>query len=337
MADDDRIGCSVTVDTPEVDEVAKDPYMPLYVNDWLSSPRVACMSLEQQGAFVRLLCYCWASGTASIPNDDKVLARLSGLGEGWLANGSQLVRDCFVNHPDGSGNLTNSKLFELWKERVEWREKSVAAGVKSGKARRKASKDKGKGNEPPLPNGSNQTRTKREPKGNSSSSSSSSTTSPNGEVVNTSASPSEAVQKRPRDLLFDSIAEATGLDPATSGGLIAKVRKALAGAEPPYAPEDVRSFARDFWRHCPYAARDGRERPTPNEIEKNIGLVRAPPAPRQHAPQNGPLSKGEIQDNYAARMLQGINERDEANEINFSGLPAARDHRPAIRGRTAPQ
>lgn len=60
-------------------------------------------------------------------------------------------------------------------------------------------------------------------------------------------------------------------------------------------------------------------------------------APLPQPKPNGFKSKGEAQDEYAARMLKGIIERGEQSEINFSGLPAARDHRPAIGGTTAPE
>lgn len=88
---------------------------------------------------------------------------------------------------------------------------------------------------------------------------------------------------RARDPLFDAVAEVTGRDNA---GQIAKACQALRAAEPPYTPEEVREFARRFWELCPWAQRDGRERPTPTEIPNHIGQLRAgaallkkPPAP----------------------------------------------------------
>lgn len=144
--------------------MGKDPAMPFYVNDWLSSSRVARMTLEQQGAYMRLLCHCWASQDASLPSDDDSLKALSGLGEGWLLNGSRLVRDCFEPHPTKPDHLTQERVFELWQERQKWRDKSAEGGRKSGEVR-KLKQSKG---------GSDLVRTKREPKGNSSSTSSSS-------------------------------------------------------------------------------------------------------------------------------------------------------------------
>lgn len=157
--------------------MAKDPSMPFYVNEWLSSAAVICMSLAEQGAYVRLLCYCWSSQEAAIPDDDTRLAAMSGMGEGWFNGGSHLVRKCFEPHPNQKGMLTNKRLFEIWNERVEWKEKSAAAGRASGDKRRKSSSEKKNGNEPTFANGSYLVRTKLQPNCNSSSSSLSSSPS----------------------------------------------------------------------------------------------------------------------------------------------------------------
>lgn len=148
--------------------MGKDPSFPFYANDWLSSPTVLTMSLDQQGAYLRLLCFCWASGDCSLPDDDETLAKLSGMGEGWLKGGSELVRKCFEPIADQPGKITNRKLLDLWLERQEWREKSRLGGVKSGETRRL---QRAKGGSTTVP-------TKRQPKGNSSSSSSSSFSKP---------------------------------------------------------------------------------------------------------------------------------------------------------------
>ncbi|MDB5312076.1 MAG: hypothetical protein JWO38_6278 [Gemmataceae bacterium] len=86
---------------------------------------------------------------------------------------------------------------------------------------------------------------------------------------------------RPRNPLFDSVAEVTGLDPSTARSHLGKVAAALAEADPPYTPDEVREFARRYLELCSYA-RGERTRPTPGEIEKYVGLVRtnkAAPAP----------------------------------------------------------
>ena len=87
--------------------------------------------------------------------------------------------------------------------------------------------------------------------------------------------------------LFDALADVTGLDPATAGGVIGVAAKKLAEADPPYTPDEVREFARRINDFCPWAGKDGRARPTPGEVAKYIGLLRAPvvtpsPAARPH-------------------------------------------------------
>jgi hypothetical protein len=89
---------------------------------------------------------------------------------------------------------------------------------------------------------------------------------------------------RPRNPLFDAVAEVCAADPATAGSLIGKVCTALSGAEPPYTPEDVREFARRFLELCPWARDGGRTRPEPAELQKHIGKIRASPAPRPAEP-----------------------------------------------------
>ena len=89
---------------------------------------------------------------------------------------------------------------------------------------------------------------------------------------------SPAKPPRPRNHLFDAVAEVTGADPSVSGSHIAKLAHALAKAEPAYTPDEVREFGRRFHEFCPWAADAGRSRPTINEIEKYIGLLRAGPA-----------------------------------------------------------
>lgn len=138
--------------------------------------------------------------------------------------------------------------------------------------------------------------------------------------------PKPPPKPRERDPLFDAIAEVTGLDSKESGPLIGMVKADLAGRDPPFSAEDVRQFARDFWKHCPHAIQTNRQRPTANEVKKYISLIRAAPPPPQQPP-SGPngRTKGEAMDNYAAKLLSGINER-QAERVNFSGLPPAEDY-----------
>jgi len=80
---------------------------------------------------------------------------------------------------------------------------------------------------------------------------------------------SKPPEPRPRDSLFDAVAEVTGSDPKVSGSHVAKVCKNLRLADPPYTPEEVKEWAKhQTWQ-------DGY--PTLGYLEKTIGIVRAQP------------------------------------------------------------
>jgi uncharacterized protein YdaU (DUF1376 family) len=69
----------------------KSPAFQFYPQDYLSSARVAEMSLEEEGAYIRLLCYCWTTG--SIPADPERCARL--IGKGCSTNVAEFVQRSF--------------------------------------------------------------------------------------------------------------------------------------------------------------------------------------------------------------------------------------------------
>jgi uncharacterized protein YdaU (DUF1376 family) len=102
------------------------------------------MTPAQEGAYIRLLAYCWDSGDCSLPDDDTELAILSRLGEGWFNGGSTVLRRCFIQHPTKPGFLTNQKLIDEAEKQAAWRAKSAAGGRKSA-AQRAESKATSKG------------------------------------------------------------------------------------------------------------------------------------------------------------------------------------------------
>lgn len=77
------------------------------------------------------------------------------------------------------------------------------------------------------------------------------------------------------DEVFCAIEEVCGVDASVASVRRTLTRKAreLHGAKPPYTADEVREFGRRFWELCPHA-KDKRERPTPTECAKWIGLLR---------------------------------------------------------------
>jgi len=148
---------------------SKAPAFMFYPADWLGSQRVSLMTLEEEGAYIRLLSYCWQHG--SIPADPVKLARL--IGKGASTTLAQEVATMFQPPLDsGSGTggvLVHDKLDALKRERETFLEKSRQGGLVSAEMRRKSKQTPSNGQpplEPPLAS-------RLEPKGNSSSSSTS--------------------------------------------------------------------------------------------------------------------------------------------------------------------
>ena len=106
-------------------------------------------------------------------------------------------------------------------------------------------------------------------------------TTPNTQLPTPTYSPDKPARKRrqqpatktprPRDELFDAIAEITGSDPQASGSHVGKVAAALRRAEPPYTPAEVRALPAAL-------AAGGLTVPvTLGVVEKYIGWVRGGP------------------------------------------------------------
>ena len=92
-------------------EKPRFPYMPFYVDDWLSSDTVESFTLEQQGAYILLLARQWKAPDGKLPKDEKLLARWSRLGARWRTVGRPIIRKCFVERGDG---LVNPRCRALW-------------------------------------------------------------------------------------------------------------------------------------------------------------------------------------------------------------------------------
>lgn len=90
----------------------------LYVDDWLASPTIEAMTPAEEGAYLRLLLRAWQSPDCGLPADDASLARLSRLGDAWLASAEKL-RACFFAR---RGRLYNARLLRERKNQNQYRE-----------------------------------------------------------------------------------------------------------------------------------------------------------------------------------------------------------------------
>jgi uncharacterized protein YdaU (DUF1376 family) len=139
----------------------KSPAFQFYPADYLSSQRVQMMTLEEEGAYIRLLCYCWLHGT--IPADLDMIARI--IGKGGSTTVARVVQAMFNQHPTNPALLVHERLETERKKQAAWREKSAEGGRRSGKARanKQLAKDK-----PQTKGGSTVVQPPYEPKPNSS-------------------------------------------------------------------------------------------------------------------------------------------------------------------------
>ena len=110
----------------------KAPAFQFYPQDYLASSRVAEMTLEEEGAYIRLLCYAWTTG--GIPRDPERCARLAG--KGCSTTVATNVQRAFNEDPTDSTRLVHNRL-ELEREKQRLRKQQTSeAGHRSAEARR---------------------------------------------------------------------------------------------------------------------------------------------------------------------------------------------------------
>ena len=129
----------------------KSPAFQFYPTDYLASQRVQMMTLEEEGAYIRLLAYCWKHG--DIPADPEQAARL--IGKGASTTLATVVLAMF--QPTGNGDrLSHDRLDAERDKQAIWRAKSSQGGKISAEKRKGGSTTL----QPPLqgclPNGGNQ-------------------------------------------------------------------------------------------------------------------------------------------------------------------------------------
>lgn len=291
----------------------KLPSFQFYVGDWRKDTDLQGCSIGARGLWFEMLCMMHeASKRGYLQHENgkpvavKKIARIAG------CTVCETTR--FINELEESGVFSRTSDDVIYSRRMvrdeERREQlrkngeaGAAHGAKGGgfgkEGGRPSKTPQGTPQETPLVTGQE---TPRKPP--SSSSSSSSVSSSTSEVIplphpagdgeqpanppkaKTAKEPKPKIPRRPNPL-FDAIVEVTGASPTANGPMIGKVAAVLAREDPPYTPEEVHRFAVEFWKHCPWAAEDGRTRPFVNELEKYIYLIRAKPKePTAHAGVN---------------------------------------------------
>lgn len=105
----------------------KSPSFQFYPDTWLASQRVTLLTLEEEGAYIRLLGFCWLSGT--IPACPEQCAKL--VGKGCSTTVAEKVLKMFTPVAN-SDRMIHDRLELERQKQAEWREKSAIGGRKSG-------------------------------------------------------------------------------------------------------------------------------------------------------------------------------------------------------------
>lgn len=123
--------------------MAQPPAFQFYASDYLSSSKVQRMSLEAEGAYIRLLAYNWQDGY--IPADVSLLARMCKATTKKMAVlWDCYLRDCFQPSANDPDKLVNPRLEEVRLEQEAYRARKAAAGALGGTAKAKAKQEPSK-------------------------------------------------------------------------------------------------------------------------------------------------------------------------------------------------
>lgn len=113
----------------------KSPAFQFYPTDYIGSQRVRLMSLEEEGAYINLLCSCWQHG--SIPSDPQLAARI--IGKGCTTTVATTVLTMFTPSTE-QGRMIHERLEQERGKQEAWRNKSAAGGRKSAEIRKGGSR-----------------------------------------------------------------------------------------------------------------------------------------------------------------------------------------------------
>jgi len=113
----------------------RPPSFQFYPHDYLADRAVACMTLEQRGAYVNLLCHAWDSDDPGVlPDDDELLAGLSGLGPRWPDHRAAVMR-AFAHNERGGNKVWVQKrmVIERTVQRVRYARSRAGADATNSK------------------------------------------------------------------------------------------------------------------------------------------------------------------------------------------------------------
>lgn len=113
---------------------ARSPAFQFYAKDFLSDGNQAGMSLQETGAYIRLICFCWNDG--SIPDDPVRIARMIGATPREIRLVWPAIRPFFMSA--GEGRLTHPRVEQEREKQAEFRRRQSDASNKRWESHRNA-------------------------------------------------------------------------------------------------------------------------------------------------------------------------------------------------------
>ena len=113
--------------------MSKSPAFQFYPADYLSDANTVVFTAEQDGHYLRLLCFCWLEG--SIPSDPEEIQKLLKGSSRVVEQTLNPVLNCFQLDKK-SGRLVHLRLLKEKKKQSDWRKKCAKGGKASGESRR---------------------------------------------------------------------------------------------------------------------------------------------------------------------------------------------------------
>ncbi|RMD51377.1 DUF1376 domain-containing protein, partial [Candidatus Parcubacteria bacterium] len=105
----------------------KSPAFQFYPADFLSDGKVCCMTLEEIGAYMILLCHCWLED--GLPNEEKKLQKFLKISKKKFQKIQKNVLDCFQLDEE-KGRLFNPRLLKEKQQQIENSKKRKLAAEK---------------------------------------------------------------------------------------------------------------------------------------------------------------------------------------------------------------
>lgn len=111
----------------------RSPAFQLYPSDFLADENVAIMSLQERGAYITLICFCWREG--SIPDDVLKLSKMCGVDPAKFKKLWLNVKPCFTSDESLEGRLTHPRLEKERQKQTDHKVKCSDSGKKGAQKR----------------------------------------------------------------------------------------------------------------------------------------------------------------------------------------------------------